>query len=117
MEKGVRNRDGNLRSEFFAPDGRFYPYADTAIVGLARIKSHLLEYNSRGNVSIDSIMCYTFDFSYFENYVLEYDMFKVKWSVPNFSGRTEGKGIRIWKRLPDGSLRLFREIGTHNHLS
>ncbi|HEX6226930.1 MAG TPA: hypothetical protein VFZ52_21075 [Chryseolinea sp.] len=116
MEKGVRNRDGNLRSEFFTPDGRFYPYADTAIVGLTRIKSHLIEYSSRGHVSIDSIMCYTFDFSYFENYVLEYDMFKVKWSVPNFSGRTEGKGIRIWKRLPDGSLRLYREIGTHNHL-
>jgi hypothetical protein len=42
-------------------------------------------------------------------------MFKVKWSMPDHSGRTEGKGIRIWKRQEDKSLRLYREIGTHNH--
>ena len=61
-------------------------------------------------------MCYTYEFETRGEYILEYDMFKVKWSVPNYSGRTEGKGIRIWKRQEDKSLRLYREIGTHNHL-
>ena len=116
MEKGVRKRDGNLRSEFFMKDGSIYPFADTTVTGMDQIKPYLIAYSSRGTVTIDSIMCYTYDFETLGEYILEYDMFKVKWSVPNFSGRTEGKGIRIWKRQQDKSLRLYREIGTHNHL-
>ncbi len=116
MEKGVRTRDGVLRSGFFTGDGSFNPFADTTVTGMAEIKPYLIAYSSRGTVRIDSIMCYTYDFEQEGDLILEYDMFKVKWSVPDFSGRTEGKGIRIWKRQADHSLRLFREIGTHNHL-
>ncbi|MBA4053923.1 MAG: hypothetical protein C0490_04355 [Marivirga sp.] len=116
MEKGVRKRDGVFRSEFFTEDASFYPFADTTVTGMEKIKPYLIGYSSRGSVTIDSIMCYTYDFEYSGDYILEYDMFKVKWSVPGFSGRTEGKGIRIWKRQEDHSLKLYREIGTHNHL-
>lgn len=115
MEKGVRNRDAILRSEFFTSDGSFMPFADSTKTGIEKIRPYLIAYNS-GKVNIDSIMCYTYDFEDFGDHILEYDMFKVKWSVPNFSGRTEGKGIRIWKREKDKSLRIFREIGSHNYL-
>jgi ketosteroid isomerase-like protein len=116
MEKGVRIRDGNLRSRFFTDDGSFMPFADTTVTGMNKIKPYLIEYSSRGSMTIDSIMCYTYDFENAGDYILEYDMFKVKWSTPDRSGRTEGKGIRIWKRQEDKSLKLYREIGTHNHL-
>lgn len=116
MEKGVRNRDGILRSEFFTNDGQFMPFADSTITGMDKIKPYLLEYSSRGEVTIDSILCSTYHYERFENHVLEYAKFKVKWTVPGFSGRTEGKGIRIWQRQEDNSLKLYREIGTHNHL-
>ena len=116
MEKGVRNRDGNLRAEFFTTDGIFYPFADTAVKGMDQIKPYLIAYSSRGSVIIDSIMCYTDHFENIGDYLIEYAMFKVKWRVTGFSGRTEGKGIRIWKRQDDRSLRLYREIGTHNQL-
>jgi hypothetical protein len=114
MEKGVRTRDGNLRADFFTEDGTFFPFADTAVTGIGKIRPYLVAYSSGGTVSIDSIMCYTYAFENANEYVLEYDMFKVKWSLPDATGRTEGKGIRIWKRQPDRSLRLYREIGTHN---
>jgi len=114
MEKGVRNRDGILRSSFFTHDARFFPFAEPTLKGIENIKPYLIGYSSRGQVTIDSIMCYTYDFKYADNYVLEYDMFKVKWNNANGSGKTEGKGIRIWHRQEDNSLRLFREIGTHN---
>jgi ketosteroid isomerase-like protein len=116
MEKGVRTRDGILRSSFFTDDARVFPFADSTVSGIENIKPYLIAYSSRGTVTIDSIMCYTYDFKYSDNYLLEYDMFKVKWRVPDFSGKTEGKGIRIWKRQDDNSLKLYREIGTHNHL-
>ena len=116
MEKGVRTRDAMLRASFFTEDGRFFPYADSTVTGINEIKPYLTAYSNRGKVSIDSIQCYTYDFEHAGNYILEYDMFKVKWSTPEGSGRTEGKGIRIWKRQQDQSLRLFREIGTHNYI-
>lgn len=114
MEKGVRKRDAILRSEFFTNDGSFFPFADTTVTGVNEIKPYLTEYSSRGTVTIDSIMCYTYHFENLNDHVLEYDMFKVKWTVPGFSGRTEGKGIRIWQRQEDHSLKIYREIGTHN---
>lgn len=116
MEKGVRKRDPIVRSGFFTEDGSFKPFADTTVTGMDKIKPYLIAYSSRGTVTINSVMCYTLDFEYSGEYVLEYDMFKVKWTNANGPGRTEGKGIRIWKRQADHSLRLYREIGTHNHL-
>ncbi|HEY3403746.1 MAG TPA: hypothetical protein VGK59_10190 [Ohtaekwangia sp.] len=116
MEKGVRTRDGILRARFFTTDGVIFPFADTTVTGMDQIKPYLIAYCSRGKVTIDSIQCYTYAFERQGDYILEYDMFKVKWQIPDFTGRTEGKGIRIWKRQPDQSLRLYREIGTHNHL-
>jgi ketosteroid isomerase-like protein len=116
MEKGVRARNATLRADFFTEDAVFYPFADTAIVGMNQLKPYLNAYSSRGTVTIDAVSCYTYAFENLGDYTLEYAMFKVKWSRPDVSGRTEGKGIRIWKRQEDKSLKLFREIGTHNLL-
>jgi ketosteroid isomerase-like protein len=114
MEKGVRTRDGSLRADFFTEDGIFYPFADSAVVGMKSIKPYLVSY-STGNVRIDSISCSTRHYEKLKEHVLEYDEFKVTWEVDGFKGKTQGKGIRLWKRMPDMSLRLFREIGTHNY--
>jgi hypothetical protein len=116
MEKGVRIRDGVLRSEFFTEDARFMPFADSTKTGIEQLKPYLIAYSTRGNVTIDSIACYTYHHEDFNDFILEYAMFKVKWRVPDVSGMTEGKGIRIWKRQKDKSLKLYREIGTHDHL-
>lgn len=116
MEKGVRQRNGELRAGFFAENAVFYPFADTAVVGMRHIKPYLIAYSNRGTVRIDSVSCYTYAFEDYDDYILEYDMFKVKWSVADLKGRTQGKGIRIWIRQKDKSLRIFREIGTHNYL-
>lgn len=116
MEKGVKNRDGILRSGFFTSDARFFPFAEPTVTGIENIKPYIIAYSSRGQITIDSVMCYTYDFQYAGNYILEYAMFKVKWTNANGKGRTEGKSIRIWQRQKDNSLRLFREIGTHNLL-
>ena len=116
MEKGVRQRNAPLRIAFFTEDGIFYPFADSAVVGLAQLKPYLTAYSSGGTVTIESVSCYTLSFEDLGDHILEYAMFKVEWSHANGSGKTEGKGIRIWRRQSNGSLKLFREIGTHNYL-
>ena len=116
MEKGVQTRDGEFRSNYFTEDGSFKPFAEPTVTGMAEIKPYLIAYSRRGQVKIDSVAVFTYDFRYLDGYVLEYDMFRVRWTNNDMQGRTEGKGIRLWRRMDDHSLRLFREIGTHNYL-
>lgn len=115
-EKLVKIRDGAQRSEFYTDDAKFMPFAEPTVTGINEIKPYLIEYSTRGDVNIDSLAVYTYHYENLDDYILEYSKFKVKWSVPQLSGRTEGKGIRLWKRQEDKSLKIFRHIGTHNHI-
>ncbi len=114
-EKYVRMRDGALRSEFYTSDPKFMPFQEPTVTGIDEIKPYLIEYSSRGEVTIDSIAVYTYRYENFDDYILEYAKFKVKWIAPQRSGSAEGKGIRLWKRQNDGSLKIYRETGTHNY--
>lgn len=115
MEEAVRNRDGNLRADFFSQDAVFMPFADSPKTGIKEIREHLIAYNS-GNVIIDSINIYSDYAEVAGAYVIEYPKFDVKWHTPEVAGTGQGKGIRIWRREPDCSLRLYREIGLHDYL-
>ena len=46
MEKGVRQRNATLRAEFFTDDAVFYPFADTAVVGMNQLKPYLAAYSN-----------------------------------------------------------------------
>jgi ketosteroid isomerase-like protein len=115
MEKCVQTRDGNLRADFFTDDAIFMPFADSAKVGMTSIRKHLIAYNSYP-VKIDSINIYNEYFEDCDEYVVEYPKFYVKWRTSENSGVGSGKGIRIWRREKNCSLKLFREIGIHDHL-
>ncbi len=115
MEKSVQTRDGNLRAEFFTDDGVFMPFADSAKVGMKNIRTHLIAYNNYP-VKIDTISIYNEYFEDCGNFIIEYPRFYVKWHTSDNSGVGSGKGIRIWKREKNCSLRLYREIGIHDHI-
>jgi len=115
MREAVLNRDASLRLGFFAPDAVFMPHADSNKSGIEQIQKHLIEYNA-GNVVIDAARIETFEFERAGEYTLEYPRFHVKWHVPELSGVSAGKGIRLWKRQPGGTLKIFREIATHDFL-
>lgn len=116
MENYVaRSGSGALRSEFFTDDGKFFPFAHPTLSGISEIKPYLIKYDTHGpGFKFDSISVWTFHYENHNDYLLEYSKFFVRWSTPDATGGTSGKGIRIWKRQRDHSLKLFREIGTHN---
>ena len=113
MEKAVRERNGNLRTEFFADDAIFYPYNEPPKAGKSVLLAYMLAYNS-GDVTIDHINIVTTYCETFGNTIVEYNEFGVQWKYNAQTGSTKGKGIRIWQRQRDGSLRIYREIGLHN---
>jgi ketosteroid isomerase-like protein len=115
MEKSVQTRNGNLRADFFTDDAVFMPYADSSKIGMKSIRAHLIAYNSYP-VSIDTINIYNVYFEDCSNFVIEYPRFYVKWHTSDSSGVGSGKGIRIWRRENDCSLKLYREIGIHDYM-
>ncbi len=115
MEKSIQARDGNLRADFYTDDAIFMPFADSSKVGINSIRAHLIAYNSYP-VKIDSINIYHEDFEDCNSFVIEYSRFYVKWHTADNAGVGAGKGIRIWKREKNCSLKLYREIGLHDHL-
>ena len=115
MEKAVSNRDSNLRADFFSQDAVFMPFADSLKVGMKAIRPYLIGYNS-GNVTVDSIRIYTDYAEVLDSYVIEYPRFYVRWHTPELAGTGQGKGIRIWRRELDCSLKLYREIALHDHI-
>jgi ketosteroid isomerase-like protein len=115
MEKSVQARDGNLRADFFTDDATFMPFADSSKVGIKSIRTHLIAYNSYP-VKIDTISIYNEYFEDCGNFIIEYPRFYVKWHTADNSGVGSGKGIRVWKREKNCSIKLYREIGIHDHI-
>ena len=113
MEKAVRERSGMLRTEFFTDDAIFYPFEDSPKVSKKVLLPYLIAYNS-GDVTIPSIKIFTTYQASFGEYILEYNGFNVDWQSGNYQGSTTGKGVRIWRRQPNGSLKILREIGLHD---
>ncbi len=114
MEEGVRRRDGVLRARFFTDDATFYPFADTAQHGRAALEPYLIAYNS-GEVTINEIDVWSYDFIRAGAYLIEFGCFDVRWALPDLDGFTTGKGIHFWRRGEDGQLRMHRQIGLHDH--
>ena len=113
MEKMVQKRDGRSQADFYAVDGTYMPFADTTKTGRDGIRRHLINYTSGGGIVLDSINIHTYQLKSVGNYVIEYSKFYVKWTTDR-TGKTKGKGIRIWKRTPAGSLKLYRQMGMHD---
>jgi ketosteroid isomerase-like protein len=112
-QKGVKQKNGALRSQLYANDGVFYPYADTAKRGIEVLRPYLIKYSSHG-AFIDSVQTHTHDVLYLDNYILEFTKFNVTWTYNETLGQSNGKGIVLRKRGDNGELRIFRHIGTHN---
>ena len=105
-----------MRIDLYAEDAVFYPFADSAKAGQAVLTPYLKAYHQY-DVLIDHIEILPYDYVDFGDYILEYSLFDVDWRFGEHSGTNQGKGIRLWKRQPDNSLKIYRHIGLHNDLN
>lgn len=111
--EGVKHKDGELRSQLYAPDAIFYPFADSPKKGIEVLKPYLIQYSSHG-ARIESVQTHTHEVINVDGYILEFAKFAVAWTYDNVPGRADGKGISLRKRMANGELLIYRHIGTHN---
>ncbi|MEO1451548.1 MAG: hypothetical protein AAFV07_18595 [Bacteroidota bacterium] len=98
----------------YSEDGAYFPYADTLKKGRDNLITHFEAYYKHP-ATIDSLETWVYDLAEVEDGYIRYGKFYVDWTVPGYSGNTQGYGISYLKRLSDHSLRIHRQIGMHIH--
>ncbi|WP_436827728.1 alpha/beta hydrolase-fold protein [Sphingomonas sp. DT-207] len=117
MARAVMTRDTEAKIADYTDDAVYMPFADTNKVGIGEIRAHLVPYTRAGaGVTFDSVRVWNVGFESHGDFILEYPKFRVEWSMPGQSGVVKGGGLRLWKRMPGGVLKLHRQIGTHDHV-
>ena len=113
LEKTVSQHDARLWSQFYTDDAimihSFAPLDNGKKAVDSFIENHvktlpLLEKLDIRNDRIDVS----------GNYVVEYASHVANWRNGDSSGVSTGKNIRIWRREPDGALKIFRQIGMYD---
>jgi ketosteroid isomerase-like protein len=115
--RAVRTRDLEARLAFLTEDAVIMPFADITRRGMSEIRPYLTAYTAAGNgITFDSVRVWNTGFEDFGDYVIEYSKFHVAWRWPGNAGVTKGGGLHLLRRMPDGSLKRHRQIGTHDHV-
>ncbi len=115
MENTVRDRDTKKVLEMYTTDGAYTPFSDTTKVGAENLSKHYYAYH-KNPVIIDSIETATYDYLLVPNGVIRFTQFYVEWTVPGYSGKSQGTGISYCTRQADNSLKIHRQIAHHTHL-
>ncbi len=114
--EAVRTHDATAKIARYADDAVVMPYADTPKVGIDEIRAHLVRYTEQGRGAVfESVKVWNEGFEVLDGYVVEYPKFEVRWRNGADSGMVSGGGLRLWRRQADGSLKMLRQIATHDH--
>lgn len=113
----VQTYDAEAKIEDYADDAVIMPFADATRTGMDEIRPYLTAYTEAGRgVTFNSVRVWNVGFEDSGAHVIEYSKFRVDWQTADASGVVKGGGLRLWRRLADGSLELLRQIGTHDHV-
>jgi ketosteroid isomerase-like protein len=113
MEKTISEHDEKIWLQFYADDGSFLYSRTPAVKGKSALSTFLSQHVKAmpifekldvRNDRIDDL----------GNYVIEYASHIAIIRNGDFSGVFTGKDLAIWRREPNGSLKIFRHIGMYD---
>ena len=114
MAKTVSSHNPHLWSQFFTTDAK-YIYSHTPVqFGKAEITEHLIDH-CKYLPKFDKLLIGNNQIEILNDYVIEYASHYVDWSFGETKGVSTGKDIRIWKRMPDCSLKIYRQIAMYDN--
>lgn len=113
METVISQHDAALWSRFYAEDGIFFTQHRDPCIGKRSIDEYLKKHVSEMPV-FENLAIRNDRIDALDNYVIEYASHVAVWRNSGSSGISCGKDIRIWRREPDGALKIFRHIGMYD---
>lgn len=114
MVKTVSTHNPTIWSQFFSSDAK-YIYSHTPVQkGKTEITHHLIDH-CKYLPTFDQLLIGNNKIEVLDDYVIEYASHYVDWSYGAIKGISTGKDLRIWKRMPDCSLKIFRQIAMYDN--
>lgn len=114
QEVAISEHDERIWQQFFADDAVLLPNHGPLADGAAAITTYI-EHHAKGlpvfekldirHDAVDRID---------DRYVIDYASHVANWRHGDASGVSTGKNIRIWRREPQGGLKLIAQIGTYD---
>jgi ketosteroid isomerase-like protein len=112
-EAAVTQHDAEVWAMFFSPDALLLANHYGPLQGLPAIREHLVNHTRDlstfekldiRNDAVDSV----------GRFVIEYASHVANWRRGDSSGVNTGKNIRVWRREPDGRLKMICGIGSYD---
>ena len=113
LEVVVTQHDAKTWSRFYADDGMFIYSQHPIFVGRKALDEFLQEHCKQLPV-FEHLDIRNDRIDESDGYVIEYASHIANWRNGDSSGVNTGKDIRLWRREPDGSLKLFRAMGMYD---
>jgi ketosteroid isomerase-like protein len=113
METVITQHDAYLWSRFYADDAIFFAQRRVACSGRKSLDDYINDH-VKEIPAFENLTVRTDRIDRLGPYVVEYASHLAAWRAGSSSGVSRGKDLRIWRREPDGALKLFRHIGMYD---
>jgi ketosteroid isomerase-like protein len=113
MENTISQHDGKIWSLVYSDDGSFLYSRTAPVVGRAALDSFFKEH-AAGSVVFEKLAIRNDRIDDLGKYVIGYASHVAILRGDNFSGVNTGKDLAIWRREPNGSLKVFRHIAMYD---
>lgn len=116
MAASVQAHEAAPQIASYADDAIYMPFETPDVKGKDDLTRHFETYVDAGRgATFDSVRVWNDGFRAYDGYVVEIPRFEVQWHAGQDSGIVTGGGLRLWRRAPDGTLLMLRQIGTHDY--
>jgi ketosteroid isomerase-like protein len=114
LTKTISNHNSQLWTQFFTTDAK-YIYSHTPLQeGINAINEHLTDH-CKHLPKFDKLLIGNNRIEILNGFIIEYASHYVDWSFGETKGISTGKDIRIWKRMPNCSLKIYRQIAMYDN--
>jgi ketosteroid isomerase-like protein len=113
QEGAIREKDASLWSQFYADDALLLVNHGRELAGRRAIDTYLKEHTA-GMPVFEKLDIRHDAIDPSGSYVIDYASHVAIWRSGESSGVNTGKNIRLWRREPQGGLKMIAQIGTYD---
>jgi ketosteroid isomerase-like protein len=114
LEAAITQGDGKVWSQFWADDAVLLPNHYEIQQGRAAIDQHLTREAAQRQSVFEKLDIRNDAIDPAGRFIIEYASHVANWRNGDSSGVNTGKNIRLWRREPDGALKMICGIGTYD---
>ncbi len=113
METSFTQHDARLHAQFYADDSMFIYSYNPIYEGREALDAFFAQHMKEMPV-FEKLDNRTDRIEHLGTYIIEYASHIANWRNNESSGVSTGKNVRIWRRAPDHSLKIYRQMAMYD---